>query len=373
MDINTYFFLQTQSEMEEDNAEEDWEIVATAAAIIWLGAEEARILCAECRQQSWLYLCRPQLLPNPRFDTPWQVLYTSCSDRAFITTMGFDVNTFTSIIDTGFDTAWYSTPIPRADVHTTGKPRPGARSLNAAGTLGLVLHYLNSTMREISLQQIFVLIPTTVSRYITFGLDILLAVLRTMPDAIIKWPGTVDEYKSFSDLIVEQHPRLAGAVASVDGLNLGVETADDEELENTTYNGWLCDHYISQVLVFAPKGSSLSSLVYCVHNLIARLGLIIAAKLNALGSWHNSQVALPIYEKLRTRTPDGFYLVTDMAFPCGSAQIEGKICALIKAGQAFRWTMAQIEEKLVFDWELLLYCQTAEWGMCSLQGSFGRL
>ena len=30
-----------------------------------------------------------------------------------------------------------------------------ARSLNAAGALGLVLHYLNSTMQEISLQQIF--------------------------------------------------------------------------------------------------------------------------------------------------------------------------------------------------------------------------
>jgi hypothetical protein len=73
------------------------------------------------------------------------------------------------------------------DVSATGKPRLCARSLDAAGALGLVLHYLNSTMREISLQQIFALIPTTVSRYITFGLKILLKVLQKMPDATIEW------------------------------------------------------------------------------------------------------------------------------------------------------------------------------------------
>ncbi|KAJ7201960.1 hypothetical protein B0H12DRAFT_1080916 [Mycena haematopus] len=190
-------------------------------------------------------------------------------------------------------------------------------------------------MREISLQQIFALIPTTVSRYITFGLSILLLVLRTMPDAKIKWPGTVDEFQSLNDLIIERHPRLTGAFAT-----------EDEELENATYNGWLCEHYISQVLVFGPTAQ-------CV------------------GSWHDSRVALPIYEKLRTRTPEGFYLVADTAFPRGSAQVEGKICAPIKTGQAIRGTTAQIEEKLAFDRDLLSYRQTAEWGMRSLQGSLG--
>jgi len=40
------------------------------------------------------YLCRPQLQPDPRNNTPWQVLFNSRNDRAFITTMGFDVETF---------------------------------------------------------------------------------------------------------------------------------------------------------------------------------------------------------------------------------------------------------------------------------------
>jgi hypothetical protein len=168
--------------------------------------------------------------------------------------MGFDVQTFHDIIDAGFGPAWYSTPIPRTDVSTAGNPRPGARSLDAAGALGLVLHYLNSTMREISLQQIFALIPSTVSRYITFGLSILLEVLRKIPDAAIRWPGRIEEFQALNDLIVERHPRLEGAFASLDGLNLPVQTAEDEEMENATYNGWLCEHFISSVLAFCSRG-----------------------------------------------------------------------------------------------------------------------
>lgn len=102
-------------------------------------------------------------------------------------------------------------------------------------------------------------------------------------------------------------------------------------------------------------------------------GTIIAAGLNAPGSWHDSRVARSIYQKLLTRTPEGFYLVADTAFPRGSAQIEGRICAPIKTGQAIHGTTAQIEEKLAFDRDLLSYRQTAEWGMRALQGSFGRL
>jgi hypothetical protein len=100
---------------------------------------------------------------------------------------------------------------------------------------------------------------------------------------------------------------------------------------------------------------------------------VIAAKVNAPGSWHDSRVAQPIYEKLRTRTPDGFYLVADTAFPRGAQQIEGKIRAPIKTGQRMQGTITEIEERLAFDRQLLSYWQTAEWGMRGLQGSFGRL
>jgi hypothetical protein len=371
MDADTFFFLQQTQAMEEDQAEDDWERIVVAGATIVLGAEQDRRMRIECRHLSRLYLCRSQLLPDPRSNTPWQALYESQNNRAFITTMGFDTKTFEDVLTEGFAVTWYSTPIPREDVAAMGNPRPGRRSLDAAGALGLAFHYLNSTMREISLQQIFALIPTTVSRYITFSLDILLQVLRQMPNARICWPASVDEFQDLNNLITPRHPRLTGAFASIDGLNLPSQTADDPELENATYNGWLCEHFISSVLVFAPTGGWIFALKSRLSDLM--IGCVIAARLNAPGSWHDSRVAQPIYEKLRTRTPRGFYLVADTAFPRGTNQIDGKIRAPIKTGQTLRGTTAEIEEKLVFDRELLSYRQTAEWGMRSLQGSFGRL
>jgi len=76
---------------------------AAAAVIMVLGAEEASRLRAECRKPSHLYLCRPHLLPNPWIDTPWQWLYHSQDDRAYITTIGFDMATFELIISLGFE------------------------------------------------------------------------------------------------------------------------------------------------------------------------------------------------------------------------------------------------------------------------------
>jgi hypothetical protein len=109
-------------------------------------------------------------------------------------------------------------------------------------------------MREISLQQIFAIIPSTVSRYITFGLQIYLDTLRSIQEARIKWPGMLADFHEYNQLIVARHPLLDGAFASIDGLNLPVQDSDDEDIENATFNGWLHEHFVSSVLVFSPKG-----------------------------------------------------------------------------------------------------------------------
>ncbi|KAG6913460.1 hypothetical protein DXG01_006709 [Tephrocybe rancida] len=355
MDEMVYFHLLQQQEDDEEAEDELLDGAMHAAAIMAFSVEEARQIRADRRHSNRLYLRQGQLLPNPRTGTPWQALYNSRDDRAFITTMGFDVATFDYILNSGFASAWYWTPIPRPDTPATAAPRPGGRSLNAPGALGLVLHYLNSTMREISLQQIFALIPTTVSRYVTFALNILLGVLRRLEEAEIRYPTGDEEFQELNELIVARHPRLTGAFASIDGLKLPVQTSADEDVENATYNGWLSEHFVSSVLAFSPKGP------------------IIAAKLNAPGSWHDAHVAQPIFEKLRMKTPEGYYMVADTAFPRGTSQIDGRIRAPVKAGQRLQGTAEEIQEKMAFDRELLSYRQTAEWGNRTLQGSFGRL
>ncbi|KAJ3511828.1 hypothetical protein NLJ89_g3878 [Agrocybe chaxingu] len=238
-------FSELKADLDDEEADEDFLLGAGATvAVILTGIEDLRQRRAERRNPSHLYLCRAQLLPDPHQNTPWQVLYKSQNDRAFITTMGFDTALFREILEAGFGEAWLITPIPRADTSIGGDPRPERRSLDAPGALGLVLHYLNSTMHEISLQEIFAIIPSTVSRYITFGLNVLLLTLRTMHDAQIGWFKNPESFSRCRDLIVARHPRLTGAFASIDGLNIPVQTSKEEDIENATYNGWLSEHFL---------------------------------------------------------------------------------------------------------------------------------
>ncbi|TEB30267.1 hypothetical protein FA13DRAFT_580760 [Coprinellus micaceus] len=82
---------------------------------------------------------RRDLLPSARHGTPWQRLWEGQSDRAFITTMGFNVSTFQYLLD-AFKPRWDDWTIPRGDVSRVGAPRTGARSLasgNSRITFGL--------------------------------------------------------------------------------------------------------------------------------------------------------------------------------------------------------------------------------------------
>ena len=49
--------------------------------------------------------------------------------------------------------------------------------------------------------------------------------------------------------------------------------------------------------------------------LIHHIGEIIYACINMPGSWHDSRVARPLYDVLAEELLDGYYLVSDTAFP----------------------------------------------------------
>ena len=139
--------------------------------------------------------------------------------------MGVDIPAFNLLLQSGFEELWNTQPIPRNDVSSAGAPRVYRRSLDAAGGLGLVLHYLNSTMREYTLQQIFALTPAVASRYIDFSLDILLVTLRRMREAAIRWPRD-QEFALYAEIVQRRHRLLDGAIGTMDGLkNLGADVA----------------------------------------------------------------------------------------------------------------------------------------------------
>jgi hypothetical protein len=120
--------------------------------------------------------------------------------------MGFDVQGFHLILESGFQEAWDTHPISQPDTSAHGHPQPNSRSLDASGALGLSLHYLASAIPETGLQQIFALVLTTVSHYINFSLHILISTLRSIPDAAIWWPEGQEFQELFYLPKLENHP-----------------------------------------------------------------------------------------------------------------------------------------------------------------------
>ena len=95
-------FLMVQNmleEMRQPYEEVDLELdLMAAAALVVYGLKEARRLCADRWRERRLYLVCRDLLPNPRQQTLWQALFNSQNDRAFITTMGFDIAAFNLVL-----------------------------------------------------------------------------------------------------------------------------------------------------------------------------------------------------------------------------------------------------------------------------------
>jgi hypothetical protein len=208
---------------------------------------------AAARRATRRYLTREDLLSQGQI-TPWTALYSNRNDRSFITTLGIDVPTFDFIINNGFARHWREKTIGRTDVETTGKTRPGRRLLDAAGGLGLVLHWLSSTTRQTSLQLIFALTTSSCHRYLSFALEILHYTLLRLPEASIHWP-TPAQMEEYSKLIVGKHgDMLKGGIGFVDGLNLPIQVSPDDQTQNSYYNAWLHTHLVSSVLAFAPTG-----------------------------------------------------------------------------------------------------------------------
>jgi hypothetical protein len=240
--------------------EQDEQRLQRLLSVLIAGVHEHEILRQQRARGNRNYLVRGDLLPNPRFATAWQALLAAGNDKAFINTMSIDVETFHHILNSGFRHYWNSYAVPRTDVERTAAPRVDRRSLDAEGGLGLILHWLCSTMREKTLAQLFALVPSTVSRYINFANQILCFTLAVVADAGIRWPQTLDEFIELTRLVVRRHGNLWGAFGTVDGLKTPVGDSSDPRWQNATYNGWLHDTFVSSVLAFSSKGMYASHL-----------------------------------------------------------------------------------------------------------------
>ncbi|ETI30337.1 hypothetical protein F443_22543 [Phytophthora nicotianae P1569] len=307
----------------EDEDDDEW-LDESISIMFAMAAEGERI--RKSRQRDRSSLTRADLPRNPRHGTSWECIYAAGNDVAFIITTGFDVPSFHFLLRP-LTEVWDRVPIPRSDVDIEGVSRHSRRSLSPTGALALVLHFLNSTMAELSLQEIFGLTPSVCSRYVNFGLRILLETLKITPEGWIEWPKIPAKFAYYAELIVACHPSLHGAFCFIDDSN----------------------------------------------------GAILCALLNAPGSWHDAAVAQDLYGKLLNKTPEGYFAIADSSFPRSRRGLSSRIkTPLKKRSRQPRILREQglldgLEVLVEINRELVSARQAAEWGMRSLHGSFARL
>ena len=166
---------------------------------------------------------------------------------------------------------------------------------------------------------------------------------------------TKEKVEQYIGAISSLYENLPNAGYVGDGLKILICKAGDQLKQSGFYNGWKCDHYITNLYVFGPDGT------------------ILAALLNCPGSMHDSELAgigMPsIYAKIDNHYEEyGVVCVMDSAFaartrPSIIKSVPRERIDLLAEGR---------EQALMWD-DALSVRQSAEWGMRALQGSMPRL
>ena len=228
-----------------------------------------------------------------------------------------------------------------------GRPR----SMLATQCLALVLSWGRSRGSEMVLCLHFGITASVCSVFIRFERLLLLRVLARYPRSRVEM-HSLSELPSLNSSIHERYSMLEDVYCVADGLKLRLEQAGDYIIQNMFYNGWKHDHYVGNVIVFAPNG------------------LFITCALNAPGAMHDSSIADwgGVYRKLETIfNACGGRCVVDSAFA------KGQFPFLIKSSQDY---LGQSDGDPVVLTRLRYATsmrQTSEWGMRALQGAFPRL
>jgi hypothetical protein len=268
-------------------------------------------------------------------ESPWSRLFENGDDASFTSVTGFNRQSFNELHGIIFGNA--------ANSEDFGRPT----LMSTYGELGMILHFLNSSMKLKTICQIFGTSMATTSRTIKKMCKLLPIRLKENEKARVKFPNT-DEMKYFSILIANREPAIQNAFGFLDGLSLPTQCSDDMNEQNSYYNGWHSDTTINNVLVFSPEGK------------------IIFCSLNYPGSWHDATVSKDLYDKLHLCE---YALLADSAFPAGNIFSE----KILKPLQRFSSNPKTKQMQVRRQHAIVSLRQTAEWGMRAIQGSFGRL
>ncbi len=108
-------------------------------------------------------------------------------------------------------------------------------------------------MSESFLQVILWVTGSVCALFIRFGRRILIHTLKSDQLSAVRMPS-VAEITTFKQAFEKRHRVLKHVYSIADGLKLRLEQSGDVIVQNRYYNGWTHDHYVSNVMVFAPNG-----------------------------------------------------------------------------------------------------------------------
>ena len=286
--------------------------------------------------------------------SPWQRLYDSGSDQAFITVTGFSHEAFFDLLqffEPLFEryTPWTGDNDGRSFKILPRKKKGRPRLITAHSCLGLCLSWYRFRGAEYIMQGWFGFTATHCNVWLRFSRRILFMALHQNYLAKVRYPddATIEEYKA---MIERRHPALKDVYATADGLKLYFEKCWDGEAQNKFYNGWLHSHFITNLFVFGADGR------------------IIKCVLNCPGTLHDSTLANwgGVYSKMEEvyeRTQGK--VCVDSAFEASSNAY------LIKS--ATDLTQCKTRKEIRIALQATSLRQAAEWGMRAIQSAFPRL
>ena len=305
------------------------------------------------RQRRDRRIARPSL-PMPE-ESPWHRLLSRGNDGCLITATGLDNRSFYALHRlfqpyynryTPYSDNGKIVPLKKRKVRS-GRPR----MLSSEAVLGLVLMYNRTSCQEFILCQLwFGLTATPLGLWLKFGRMVLVKILRSHRYGRIDRNQSNEKIQEYKDAISDKYPHLKDVYCVADGVKLLLESTDNDLVQSMLYNGWTHDHYVTNLLVFAPDGT------------------IIDCVLNCPGSMHDSELAYfgGVYDRLRDHyNRHGGKCVMDSAF-CSRGN-----AFVIKSAQDV--TLGEDANEYTMLREATSMRQAAEWGMRALQGSFPRL
>jgi hypothetical protein len=197
-----------------------------------------------------------------------------------------------------------------------------------------------------ALQMIFGLTHSVLCLFLKFSMRLLFKVLASEHHAKVSLPSPV-EMEHYKDIVLQNFADLNGVWCMMDGLKIPIQASGDRKMPNAYYIGWLHDHFVNAVFVFAPSGT------------------IVVCTLNAPGSWHDSFIEQNggLYDKLdKVFNTTGGKCVVDAAF------LRVRCPYLVKSGEKCIGDSNLLENRVKVQPTSLRHA--AEWGMRALQGSF---